>query len=491
MLTPHAAGGKVPPGDEVPKHFHAGTLVYTKAGLFTLFTWLLWGDFAFTLMEAVWGQILPLELHSLNAPNILLALVTLTIPQVISFVLNPIVSTMSDRYRGPRGRRIPFLMFATPFVALFLVLMSFSRQIGAFLHELLKSGGLSWLDANSVTIGVIFVLVLGFRLFELFINTIYWYLFNDVVPAVLLGRFLGLFRVVGAVAGALFNFFVLRFAESHASWIFLGAGVLYGVVFFLMCLNVKEGEYPPPDPMTAGSKSPWAYLKTYGKECFSHRMFILVFLSGAIWSLANLSVGPFTIFWALSLGLTLDQVGKITAVSMVVTGILSYPAGVLVDRIHPIRVQLIAKVGICILAPVKLVYLFFDFSPSVVFWIYITITALAVPLGAIYTAAGLPMMMRTLPHERFGQFSSADAMVRAVAVIIGSLLAGCLLDFVKSFYPGSEFYYRYIPFWTIVFCTCSLIATWLLFKEWKKLGGDKHYRPPCPDKLEDLYQPDP
>lgn len=43
------------------KNYHCGTLTYTKAGLFVLFAWLLWGDFCFTLMEAA-------------APNCLIAL---------------------------------------------------------------------------------------------------------------------------------------------------------------------------------------------------------------------------------------------------------------------------------------------------------------------------------------------------------------------------------------------------------------------------------
>jgi len=50
-----------------------------------------------------------------------------------------------------------------------------------------------WLS-EGWSLRVICVLVVCFRFFELFINTVYWYLFNDVVPPVLLGRFLSLFR---------------------------------------------------------------------------------------------------------------------------------------------------------------------------------------------------------------------------------------------------------------------------------------------------------
>ena len=46
-----------------------GTLEYTKLGLIALFGWLLWGDFCYTIMEAVVPSLVPLKLKSLNCPN--------------------------------------------------------------------------------------------------------------------------------------------------------------------------------------------------------------------------------------------------------------------------------------------------------------------------------------------------------------------------------------------------------------------------------------
>ncbi len=41
---------------ETPRRFRAGSLVYTRMGLFVVCAWLLWGDFAFNLMEVVAGS---------------------------------------------------------------------------------------------------------------------------------------------------------------------------------------------------------------------------------------------------------------------------------------------------------------------------------------------------------------------------------------------------------------------------------------------------
>ena len=57
------------------KTYNCGTLTYTKIGLFAIFAWMLWGDFCFTLMEAVVPSILPLKLKSLGCSNWLMGLI--------------------------------------------------------------------------------------------------------------------------------------------------------------------------------------------------------------------------------------------------------------------------------------------------------------------------------------------------------------------------------------------------------------------------------
>lgn len=457
----------------------AGTLLYTRAGITTLFAWLLWGDFVFTLMETVWPSVLPLKLHALAASDDTISLLVTTIPAAMNFVLNPLISTISDRHRGRYGRRIPFLLLAAPFVAVFLILTGFSKQLGAGLHQMLEGSRPGWLSEGEVIIGLICVLVVCFRFFELFINTVYWYLFNDVVPAVLLGRFLSLFRVVGGVAGALFNFFVYKYANSHSAEIFIGAGILYGAAFTLMCFNVKEGEYPPPEPIPP--RQPWIIsLKGFFQECFSHRIFILLYLSGAAWVFAG-SAGPFQVFFATSIGLDLGQIGDINGWSILASLILAVPAGYLVDRFHPIRIMLVAKLGLWITAPLGLVFFFGHFDSGTSYWIYLAFSVINIPLSAAYVAAILPMCMRTLPRDRFGQFCSANAMTIALGMMAGGFVVGKFLGFLKASLNGSDHYYQLLPIWPTVFYTISIILTYALFREWKKLGGDSSYVPPVAD----------
>ena len=454
-----------------------GTLVYTKAGLFTLFGWLLWGDFCFHLMQNVTPSIMPLVLRTEGASNLLISLTISTIPSVMNFVMNPIISTASDRYRSKSGRRIPFLRWATPFVTIALILLGFSQNLGRMLHGV-AAHWFPELSASIVILGTISMLMVAFVFFDLFIGTVFWYLFNDVVPTAFMGRFLGFFRVIGSLAAALFNFFLFRYAESHTSQLFFAVAILYGAAFMMMTWKVKEGEYPPPAPVVRTSLLTW--VRVFAAQCLSHKIYRLVFAYSGILAFAG-SIGMFTIFMAQSVGVTLDQYGKVIGAAGFVGMLLMYPMGALVDRFHPLRVMLAAKISFCAVTSVLFVFLFWEFSPQTAFWIYAGAAAIAIPVNVANTAASLPMVMQIFPKENFGQFCAANAMAGCVGGIAGGLAAGIFLDFIKTFCaPGSTFYYRFVPVWQFLLMFLGIGMLLLVIREWKRLGGDATYAPPDP-----------
>jgi hypothetical protein len=102
------------------------------------------------------------------------------------------------------------------------------------------------MSVSAVTITCIGVFMVGFKFFDMFVNSVFWYLFNDVVPHNFLGRFLGLFRIVSNMESMIFGFFIFKYAESHMTEIYVGAALVYAIGMGLMCWKVKEGEYPPP-----------------------------------------------------------------------------------------------------------------------------------------------------------------------------------------------------------------------------------------------------
>ena len=454
--------------------FHCGTLSYTKTGLWMLFNWLLWSDFSFTIVGAASGVVMTLMMKSHGASNTLIAMVLSTIPSVMNFVLNPIISTSSDRLRSRWGRRRPFIFVSTPFIVLFLILIGFSSELGRGLHAVL-GGFFPSLSVADVTLGLICVLNTGYIFASLFVGTVFYYIFNDVVPAQFMGRFLGLFRVVSSLAGALFNFFLLQYAETHTAQIFVSAAILYGVAFTLMTWKVREGEYPPPPASHGFNLSAW--VRSFAAECFSHRIYRRVFIYNGILGIVAPSYA-FMVFMALSIGLDLKDFGVVAGMASMVGMLLMYPAGVLVDRFHPMRVMLAAKIAFCLVCSIQFVFLFHDFSKPVAFWIYIGVSALTIPISAANTAAGMPLLMTLFPKEKFGQFCAANAMCSSAGVVLGGGVIGIILDLIKTHFKDGDFCYRFVPVYQVTVTLVALGTMLLLFREWKKLGGDTHYQPP-------------
>ena len=467
------------PKDE-GKIFRVGTLTYTKAALFSLCTWLLWGDFCFMLMETAAPALLQLNLNALGAPNWVLGLALSSIPGVLNMTVCPAASFYSDRFRSRWGRRIPFLFIATIPLTIFLVMLGFSNQIGEWLHGAINGG----YSKTAVIIAVMCVLVFCFQLFNMVVASVYYYLFNDVVPAEVLARFMALFRIVGVLAGAAFNWFFLKYAVSHMTEVFLIAAGLYAIFFLMMCWKVKEGKYPPPPAIEEGRNSLLIGIKTFMKESFTSRFYWLFFLTNTCYALFCVA-GTFSILQARSIGVSLDFLGKTVAVAAIAGAALMYPAAIIADRQHPLRVLIWATIAVICVQPVWLVFLFYDFSPAVTHAIFIGITVISTAVVSLYSAAELPMYMRTLPKSRYGQFSSANAMVRSLAVVFGGLILGFLLDRLAVVYDTKDYCYRFIPIWAILCMLGSLYFLRRLYATWEKMGGAKSFRPPGFEQDED------
>jgi len=88
--------------------------------------------------------------------------------------------------------------------------------------------------------------------------------------------------------------------------------------------------------------------------------------------------------------------------------------------------------------------------------------------------------MRIFPQSRFGQFCSAQAMLRSVCTCVSGILAGLFIDIMKWFCHGSDFAYRFLFLWSFIFGTVSAVFLVLVYIEWNRMGGDKHFHPPAP-----------
>ena len=443
--------------------YRVGTLAYTRAALVTLFVYLLWGDFCFTVMETVVPSVLPIVLKNAGASNTVIGVLVGGIATLLNMVITPVVSFQSDRYRSRFGRRIPYLLWPTPFIVLFLSLIPFSPEISGRLERLTVWQNLLEHSPISSLILVTGVFVTLFQVANMVVASIYYYLFNDVVPTHMLSRFLALFKAVGTLAGFFYNRYVFGLAETHTKHIFVGAAVLYGVSFFLMCWRVKEGDYDPPSPQDHRHPGIFGSIRMYFRQCFSRAYYVWFFVGTALFSVASASVQFRVFFFRENLNLSLDNIGKINSWPAILMLALFYPLGWVSDKIKPIRMVMLSTV--LLIAMNAACFFLIRSERSALVWLLV----MAIPT-TMFLVSNLPMYAELLPRAQYGQFCSAQALVNSVFLFAGNWLCGQFLDFVKD--------YRQTFVWSLAFGALSFLAMLNVYLGWKRYGGPNQYQAP-------------
>jgi len=443
-------------------NWSVGTLTYTRGGLATVFFWLLWGDLAWSIRDRVIPPVMQLLFKKYEVSDTMAGLLFSSFPIALGLVTGPFISYLSDRHRGPRGRRIPFIFWTTPFIVVSIVGLAFSPQLGGFVHAFLGET----FKLNTMILVTLGTFCLIFEFFCGVANSLYGALVNDVAPQSLLGRFFALFRIVSLVVGIVFNYWLFAKAEANYVWFFLGIGVLYGVGFTLMCVKVKEGQYPPPAPRS--SSGPVERFKTaakaYLKAGYGNSYYLWFF---GVWTLANLVTVPvnlYNVFFAKSLDMSMATYGKFMAASFVVSLCLAFPLGYLSDRFHPLRTTILALAAYLIVMLWGFVYA----KDAATFGI--ALVGHTILSGCLFTVL-LSLPQKLLPRDQFAQITSAGGTITCLVGIGLAPALGMLLD-------ATGHAYRYT--FGVAFCigAVALLLSLVLHKKFMALGGVKAYVPP-------------
>ncbi len=469
-MTPSSLSS--PPKDPVvatagaERTWRAGTLTYTTGGLVALFAWLLWGDFAWWLKERSVVPVAQLFLKNFQASDMIVGLLVGSLPAALGMILGPVISVRSDRHRGRWGRRIPYLLIPTPIAALSMIGLAFTPRMGGALH--------SWLGAGSPGPEACVLLAFGlfwtvFEVASVVANAVLGGLINDVVPQEVIGRFFGLFRAVSLAAGIVFNFWLMGHAEEYYFWIFIGVGVIYGGGFTLMCLRVKEGVYPPPPPPAAGEgasvlKGFVAGTIAYARECFASRHYLWIFAATTLAMIAFGPVNTFGVFYAKSVGMSMDAYGKYIALTFTVSLIMSFFLGWLADLLHPLRL------GIISIALYGVMALWAGFMADDARSFAVAFVAHGV-LSGVYFTATASIGQRLYPRAKFAQFASAAGLMAATCFAVLPPLMGRYLDLT-----GHVYRHTFIAGAGLAFL--ALAAMLVVHRRFMALGGPKGYVAP-------------
>lgn len=441
--------------------YSVGTLTYTRFGLLSVFFWMLWGDLCVNIMETVIPRLVPLQLEALGATSAMIGLVAASIPAGVELIINPFVSTYSDRYRSRWGRRRPFILACTPVLALCLVLVGFADELGPMLHRALGGGGLG-MSQGTMTIALLGVLLAVFQFFNVVVLATYYYMIADVVPQQVIGKFTALYKVCGAMGGVIFNKFVFQYADRYEWQIYVGCGAIYLVAFLLMGWRVKEGEYPPPAKLSKDGNA-LSGAAQWMRESFTIRFYQKLYLIGLFYYFAIGSVLFQQLFALNELGMSKGEVGNAFALAGLVSLPLFFVLGPLADRFHPVRMVIVgmAVMGVCSLG----CYFLIHDARSFVVWTVIWTLA-----QTMYLGGQISLLPRTLPREQYGQYCSANNTLCAIGKFGAPVLSGVMIG-----YLGSN---RLNYLWTAVFSAGGVVACLLVYRHWRRLGGDLRYAPP-------------
>lgn len=450
------------------KRYTIGTLEYSLRGVIAVSLWLLWGGLIYHVSCSILvPTLIPLSLDVFGASSELIAVVVGSIPAGMNMVMNPVISTMSDRTRTRWGRRIPFLAVAAPVIALMLVLLGWAPQIAeaAMARIPLLSERFS---TAAVVIGLIIVTSVIFQFFNLFIGTVFCYLYPDVIPHEFIGRFVSVLMVILGGSSAAFNFFFLEYAREYSHWIYTGFAVAFLLSFAGICFFVKEGEYPPVQEEAEEGKGFFARMgalvRMYVRDCLGHRFFVLLFVGIGLTQVSTLCRNIFNLLFAVKeLNLTEAQYGYIMGVSALISVGFVLVTGYVLDRVSPLLIFM--STGILVIA--------LNFFGYFVVYDYTTFFVIGILMTAVYAIQNVSTgvcLIQLFPAEKYGQFCSANASLNCIFMMFASYFGGLAID---------RFGYRFIFVWDFIFTILATGVLLYVYLLWRRLGGASgNYSPP-------------
>ena len=440
--------------------WRVGTLTYSLGGVVALFGWLLWGDVAYSMRDRIVPPVMQLLFKKFGASDALTGFLFSSLPCLLNVFVAPVLGYRSDRLRTRWGRRIPFLFGSMPFVVISVTGLACCAPLGTWLHHTLGMFSPGLLPATLVFAGLFWTL---FEIACLTANFVFGGLINDVVPHPVVGRCFGVLRAGGLLVAIFFNFFFFGKSEANYPWLFACVGVVYGVGFTLMCLRVKEGEYPPPaEPVSGRGTIP--SIRAYLHDGFGHPFFVWFFVANTVGSLVALPFNTYSVFYARSLSLDQDAFGKCLALTYVCSLVLSYPLGWLADRFHPLRVSMLGQ----LVYAAAMGYGFFFARNAVTF--AVALVAHGVVSGSLWTV-GSSLGQRLLPPAKFAEIGSAGGIMINLVGIVAAPSVGALLD-------STHHEYRYTFLIGLNFSVLTFLCMVVLYRKFVALGGPDNYVAP-------------
>ncbi len=359
-------------------------------------------------VDAITANMLPITAKHFT-DNITLIGFMVALNRICGFLVQPYAAWKSDSHRAAGGRRRPFLLGAWPAVFITVALL----------------GALPFIVPESLhrTLLVVVVLFIVNLVMQAALDVCYGTgdpMYGDTFTSGDLGRANGIRMICTAVAGVGMTFVFVPLADTHEFWPYAGAMGFVGASYFIARYFLREtvpSDIPPP--------ARYNIFKPLAELRDPQTRNVAICGSAVLVSLA-LTEMLHALFVTETLGFSKTVLGNTTTAALIVSFVMPYPVGWIVDRFGA-RSVLIA--GFLLVAAVEAAFVFWvnDLQSLIIGLILFKASWVIVHLPMV------PLMFHNTPPERRGSIFAAVQMTRAGVTSLATIVAGLLADFVNSY----------------------------------------------------------
>jgi MFS family permease len=340
---------------------------------------------------------MPLYLDSYGLNPVLIALLA-NERSFVGAIVQPFVGRLSDRTRTPLGRRRPFFLIGIPLMAVAIALLAIHPPF--------------WVMLGIITIAAFFLWVA---------LDPYMALMADLFPPKQRGRvggFQGLANALGAITFSLMAFMLW---ENHEPWVF---GIVIGLLVVTWAFTFFTVKEPPLPAYVAPEKRERRSPLIYVRDLLRYSQATRYTLAMTLFWMGNGGAAPYvTLFGTHSLGASEGDSFLLPLMYILVTALLSVPAGIVADRIGKKRV---ISIGLLIYGVGAIVG---SQSPNLL----VAAFALAViGVGNACVAILIALFTDLIPRARTAEMVGLFSAVTSFAQPLGAALAGGVVTLVAA-----------------------------------------------------------
>ena len=326
-----------------------------------------------------------------------------TLGTIITFLIQPMIGSVSDNTRTRLGRRMPFIIIFAPLAA-----------IGFALLPLLVQPGLLW-----VFVAVLLLTTVTLALFRTPVIA----LMPDITPSQFRSQANGLINLMGGIGG------ILAFAAGaylyglNRALPFLAAGVALVLACAIVVWKIKE----PKDSDTQAVEARPDLIRSL-RAVLAEKEKSALFLFGAIfsWFVGYNAVETFfTLYGVKALKLQPNNAAFLLSFLALMFVLFAVPSGYIAGRVGRRKTILTGIASLAILLALVRVMPFELQTSGVLLPILLALIGISLSLINVNSLA---MVVDVAPQTELGTYTGLYYFFSTAAAVIGPILAGYLIE---------------------------------------------------------------